>query len=366
MILIQNSLHVLTDCPLHTCPLCGRRAVLSDLSPMLSSTTVAEAHAAHMRIRQQQRDQQHRELEEKNDGKEMGRALAPGAAAAVPLSLAQSCYADALVSIFRFLSLKEMVPVIQACRSWLRAALNEPSKGKDVIVTSARLGHLIISPLNYHITSISHDDSKFCFTLNELALLRYLPHLTALQCGLDGRSLAEAAAGGFPAQSALIHSRMMPPLLVDLKLTLLKKVGYVPSAVEQQHLVDIVAQIPALTALGLHFIDPHDKEPAAKLNFLPLRRLIHLSLLSLDDIELNDATIDQLKSLEGPISTLSLNNGTIPEGRLARRCRKPHNLSRLTDIDLDHTTFSVEHACCSRILLTEKDSSMQPCLSSET
>ena len=102
-------------------------------------------------------------------------------------SIAQSCHTDALHCIFAFLSLADLLPVMQSCRSWNTAGSKEPPRGLKLSINPSCIAVLIDSPLRRHVAQLTLDCA--CMQLDQLRPLRALPRLTALDTPLDGSAL---------------------------------------------------------------------------------------------------------------------------------------------------------------------------------
>ena len=191
----------------------------------------------------------------------------PGAVAAAnapTLSVAQRCHTDALHCIFAFLSLVELLPALQSCRSWLAAGCKEPSRSLLLRAGSDAVARLATSPLRHHIAQLILDCAPV--QLDQLRPLHGLPRLTALDAPLDGSALRapsslDQSAGDSSERLAQLLRDAFPPHLRDLTLRLERGEPI------DQSLIDALPALPALSALhfGEGMIDELDLSPLVQL-----------------------------------------------------------------------------------------------------
>ena len=180
-------------------------------------------------------------------------------------SVAQRCHTDALHCIFAFLGLKELLPALHSCRSWLAAGCKEPPRGLKLKLEPESFAALAVSPLRHHA---AHLIPKCPVDLNELRQLRTLPRLTALNVDvLPGKLEAFLKpAGGSRQQHAQLLSSIFSTQLRSFGLDIQYDYDEPASLRTRQAAVDALPSAPSLHAVKLRCtIDDLDLSPLLQL-----------------------------------------------------------------------------------------------------
>jgi hypothetical protein len=212
-----------------------------------------------------------------------------------PLSISQRCYTDALHSIFKFLTLNEMVPVLQACTAWLHAVRKEKSRAVTFQLSKHLMSMVLHSALLHHIRAVTNHEE---WTASDLCLLEGL-QLTDLNLALDAANwnetattLAESVGQRSPAAAASIAARMQISVTY---LTLGFQWGK-PSLVGCQLIVDASCSLPNIVELCFDFkLLP--TESCKQVDFKPLLSLSQLIRLAVGVQFLSASTLNVLSLL---------------------------------------------------------------------
>lgn len=197
--------------------------------------------------------------------------------------LAQSLYADGLHSIFKFLSLKDLLPSIQTCRSWRSAAYNEsPRHDENISVSFIQFDELFHWPLRHHISII--EGSEEVATLDQVTQLSSsshdghggIPTLKNLILTLDSQSLNNALLMKFKHQKRDIViikdiATRWPQKLMSIHIQTevdCDSLANVNSLDRKQLLIDIIGCLTTLMSIEVTLIPLLDLNPFQQLPLL--------------------------------------------------------------------------------------------------
>ena len=185
--------------------------------------------------------------------------VVPTLSSSSALSTAQCCYDDALLYLFKFLTLRDLTPAARSCRRWWQAALKEKPRLIDFAVTSTdMLSNLSASVQRRHVTNLKCMDFEDEWTVpvgwhvNDLMLIRdRLPQLTQLETGVTPSSLHEILQRP-EAKRTLINEGCFSNQLFKLTLNLRDPAH---SAASTQLVLELLPACVALVDLNIsvHF-----------------------------------------------------------------------------------------------------------------
>ena len=257
------------------------------------------------------------------------------------LSPAQALDTDAVLSVFRFLSLKELPLVMRTCKAW-RAARQEKSRGVRVAPPLRRLPSLLTSPLRHHIAAFSLPGYFDTCTLDQLSALSTLPALTSCKVALramDPRWITHFHPDGTEVEEVAVNwpARLRTACItLDGEPTGLLTENALAHA--QRALVSLISRrFSALTNLTLHL-----RARAPTLNLQPLQAMPSLTSLTLEGIKLTPLQLHPLKQMRS-LRYLSSVNEWI-NFHLVALCHPPHVLTHLQELDLSQTRLTGELA----------------------
>ena len=283
-------------------------------------------------------------------------------------SLAQSLYADGLHSIFKFLTFKQMPPIVRTCRSWRAAASKEKSRSVAVEMNPDRLALMATSPLRHHVSSLTvlaHSSVPFA-SIPALAALPHLIDLTLPIGPTENEANLPAAPGmslplpapptsespaGASAAAATQKGEQLPaapkqqPAVVSLpavaaqwaahwpphlqRLTL-RIQGFEPSV---QLFIELASCLPTLEDLNV------EAEANVSLDLSPLQKLPLLARLTVGKaIVIGETQIQHINSLES-LRYLDVNFGKWSVEQL-RLLGEPPSKLRLEELALGNTPLT--------------------------
>lgn len=187
------------------------------------------------------------------------------------MSAAQLLYTDGLHSIFRFLSLKDLLSAVHSCRSWRDAAYKEKqSRSVEVNLSDDRFPSLLSSPLRHHVTSFVSDRRAHLLFASISQLASRLPWLRSLDVRLSVAKLSALDAAAFSARV----TALWPQRLERMSIRLLLRFPISPATrlIVTRVMADVVAALPrTLTDLDLSSTRPNEA-PFASAHFLEVTR----------------------------------------------------------------------------------------------
>jgi hypothetical protein len=255
----------------------------------------------------------------------------PAASSSPAASLAQTCYIDALHSVFKWLSLKEL-PSILCCRLWSDAAYKEKSRTNEnsiIARSNEKLLRICHSPLSRHVSALCVD---FPLDLSCLRMMALLPHLATLRLVLHPDTLLP-----FLQQHSMrrVFVEAFPTTLtrIELNTTPLSS----DSHAERQLLLDGAASALGLKTLFWEYVEGYNV-----INLDPLTQLQQLSTLVLAPYGKGQLTRQQLQSLKQipSLTKLDVNGGAWRLEDLRFFCSQLPQLQQLTEINIEATPFS--------------------------
>jgi hypothetical protein len=228
--------------------------------PAASAVDIQEAQEQRSRRRAQLRETEDAQLattqlthtERKSAGAPVP---ASSSSAALPLSIAQRCYTDALHCLYKFLKLKDLLPAIQTCRYWRDAAYQEKRRAEKFKLSKYLLPWILHSPLRHHIMIASVTKGEH-WTACDLCMLRDLT-LKELDVSLDASSWNKtgslASSSGKRGAAAVAYiSQRLPASLTRLSVTF-KNMGDTLTLAACRVIVDVSCALANLVELCFDF-----------------------------------------------------------------------------------------------------------------
>ena len=245
------------------------------------------------------------------------------------VSPALRCHADALTSVFAFMTLDELPAVMQTCRSWNSDAAKEKARGLTLrLHRPKRLESMCrsASPLLRHISTL--EIASFIHVdIQQLRAMQSLQSLIALDVALKADEIA-TATGQRDLRAAL------PPRLRSFTLQ-------APPFRDSVSLQHVIAALPALHSLQTLTLHSRQHTVNESLSVEPLLRLPRLTELCLD-IQLSQARLGFIKEMAS-LQKLNINQGRWLVQGLHALCSPPHRLQQLQELDLSATEVGAGH-----------------------
>jgi len=194
----------------------------------------------------------------------------------------QFCPNDVLFSISKFLSLRDLLPILHSCRRWYSVASKQPSRQLALMLNAGIIKSLRTSPLIHHINQLTLFEKP---TLDDLKILRTLPKLTSLNIDPDEADLHFQLTttnnnnnNTSREQNAQIFRDAMPKHLH--KLTISFRHVHFTSCTVRQAIVDSLDCQTHLSDLKLDWLDQQSLDYSSLTKISRLNKLYTLDRIS--------------------------------------------------------------------------------------